>query len=195
MTKEAIKQVALNLFAEKGYDGAVLSEIAGQVGIKTPSIYGHFPSKEKLFLEIWQDLLADYRIFMDNLIKSAAGASIEDQIFNLISGYGLYFEEQPQKYNLWARMLMFAPPEFKEQIVNDSAAVELDILAHAGKLLSQGVEQGKVNNAPLEDLMAAFTVLKEGYVQWLMFYGPVQSKEQTRRIWPLLWRGLDAEDK
>ncbi|MBC8830133.1 helix-turn-helix transcriptional regulator, partial [Escherichia coli] len=55
MTKKLIKEVALTLFAEKGYDGTALSEIAKAVGIKTPSLYAHFASKEALFLEVYQD--------------------------------------------------------------------------------------------------------------------------------------------
>ncbi|MBC2184976.1 TetR/AcrR family transcriptional regulator [Listeria sp. FSL L7-0253] len=55
MTKKLVKEAALTLFAEKGYDGTALSEIAKAVGIKTPSLYAHFPSKEALFLEVYRD--------------------------------------------------------------------------------------------------------------------------------------------
>lgn len=49
MTKKLIKEVALTLFAEKGYDGTALSEIAKAVGIKTPSLYAHLHQKKPYF--------------------------------------------------------------------------------------------------------------------------------------------------
>lgn len=48
MTKKLIKEVALTLFAEKGYDGTALSEIAKAVGIKTPC-YMRILHQKRLF--------------------------------------------------------------------------------------------------------------------------------------------------
>ena len=42
-----IKQTALGLFTEYGFEGTSMSDIAKAVGIKTPSIYAHNESKEQ----------------------------------------------------------------------------------------------------------------------------------------------------
>ena len=47
-TKERILEEALTLFAEKGYDGTGVDLIAERVGIKGPSLYKHFKSKEEI---------------------------------------------------------------------------------------------------------------------------------------------------
>ena len=47
-TKERILQEALTLFAENGYDGTGVEQIAEKVGIKAPSIYKHFKGKEDI---------------------------------------------------------------------------------------------------------------------------------------------------
>ncbi|EUJ27513.1 Intercellular adhesion protein R [Listeria grayi] len=57
MSKETIKSTALHFFAEIGYEATSLAKIAAEVGIKKPSIYAHFSSKEALFLEVYQDVL------------------------------------------------------------------------------------------------------------------------------------------
>lgn len=41
---------AIGHFAERGYEGASLGDIAAAIAIKKASIYAHFPSKDELFL-------------------------------------------------------------------------------------------------------------------------------------------------
>jgi len=47
-TKEKILDAALTLFAENGYDGTSVEQIANIVGIKAPSLYKHYRGKEEI---------------------------------------------------------------------------------------------------------------------------------------------------
>ena len=47
-TRDRILNETLTLFAENGYDGTSVEEIAGKVGIKAPSLYNHFKGKEDI---------------------------------------------------------------------------------------------------------------------------------------------------
>ena len=47
-TKEKILEASLSLFAEHGYDGTSVEEIAKSVGIKAPSLYKHYKGKEDI---------------------------------------------------------------------------------------------------------------------------------------------------
>ena len=47
-TKEKILDAALTLFAENGYNGTSVEQIAKAVGIKAPSLYKHFKGKEDI---------------------------------------------------------------------------------------------------------------------------------------------------
>ena len=47
-TRDIILDEALSLFAENGYDGTSVEEIAEKVGIKAPSLYNHFKGKEDI---------------------------------------------------------------------------------------------------------------------------------------------------
>ena len=51
-TKEKITEEALTLFAEKGYKGTSVKNIADAVGIKDASLYNHFKSKQEIFNSI-----------------------------------------------------------------------------------------------------------------------------------------------
>ena len=48
-TRQRILDKALELFSEKGYDAVGVAEIAKAVGIKAPSLYNHFASKQAIF--------------------------------------------------------------------------------------------------------------------------------------------------
>ena len=47
-TIERILDETLTLFAENGYDGTSVEQIAEKVGIKAPSLYNHFKGKEDI---------------------------------------------------------------------------------------------------------------------------------------------------
>ncbi len=47
-TREKILDAALTLFAENGYDGTSVEQIANVVGIKAPSLYKHYKGKEDI---------------------------------------------------------------------------------------------------------------------------------------------------
>lgn len=56
-TKEKITEEALTLFAEKGYKGTSVKNIADAVGIKDASLYNHFKSKQEIFDSIVELIL------------------------------------------------------------------------------------------------------------------------------------------
>ena len=63
-TKQKILKEALTLFAEKGYSAVYVGEIADAVGIKAPSLYKHYKSKQDIFnscVEVFSDRMEQVR--------------------------------------------------------------------------------------------------------------------------------------
>ena len=52
VTAERILDAAEELFAERGYEGTTLRDVAAQVGIRNPSLYNHFDGKESLYAAV-----------------------------------------------------------------------------------------------------------------------------------------------
>jgi len=66
-TRHHILQAALNLFAEKGYESVRVAEIADKVGIKAPSLYKHFKSKQSIFDALLEEMALRYKIQMESI--------------------------------------------------------------------------------------------------------------------------------
>lgn len=59
-TKKKILDVALTLFSEKGYGNVFVGQIAEGVGIKAPSLYKHYESKQDIFNAILDEMHERY---------------------------------------------------------------------------------------------------------------------------------------
>ncbi len=66
-TRQRILDEALELFSAKGYDSVSVGEIAKAVGIKAPSLYNHFPSKQAIFDAIVESTAAQYAADTDKI--------------------------------------------------------------------------------------------------------------------------------
>ena len=51
-TAERVLDAAEALFAQRGYAGTTLRDVAAKVGLRTPSLYNHFPNKESLYAAV-----------------------------------------------------------------------------------------------------------------------------------------------
>jgi len=55
-TRQRIQDVALELFAEQGYEKTSLREIAEHLGVTKAALYYHFKTKEEILVSLFEDL-------------------------------------------------------------------------------------------------------------------------------------------
>ena len=58
-THQQLKEQALALFLEKGYEQTGIQEITERTGVAVGSFYRHFSCKEEIFVEIWDEYAAN----------------------------------------------------------------------------------------------------------------------------------------
>ncbi len=81
-TRQRIIDVAAKLFAERGFDGTSVRDIATEMGIANPSIYHHFKSKADLLTE----LLTEPLRCVENAVLEAQGLTGEARSRRVIQG-------------------------------------------------------------------------------------------------------------
>lgn len=100
-TRDLIIDEALKCFADSGYDGTSLNDIAAGVGIRRPSLLHHFASKEILYGEVFEKLLSDW---VEKLSVMATAPEVGWRKMELVieAGFDL-FAENPDYVRLMRR--------------------------------------------------------------------------------------------
>jgi AcrR family transcriptional regulator len=76
-TKDRLSEEAARQFAEKGYHGTSIGDLAAALGLHKSSVYTHIDGKEDLLAQI---ALAGSRSFHDSLDTLPTGASAADKL-------------------------------------------------------------------------------------------------------------------
>ena len=89
-TKQRILDQALELFSAKGYDSVSVGEIAKAVGIKAPSLYNHFPSKQAIFDAIMESTAAQSEADTDQINIHVQNVAQDISVFTGITADALF---------------------------------------------------------------------------------------------------------
>jgi AcrR family transcriptional regulator len=72
-TRERVLDVAEALFAERGYQGTALRDVAERVGLRIPSLYNHFPSKDSLYAAVLERGLRPVLELLARFVEAGRG--------------------------------------------------------------------------------------------------------------------------
>ncbi len=81
-TREKLLGVALELFAQRGFDGVSIAAIADQLGISKQALLHHFQSKEKLYGELLAAISQDFEKRLAVLPRDATEGAIGELLLD-----------------------------------------------------------------------------------------------------------------
>lgn len=88
-TKERIRDEALRLFSVHGYDAVSVEMIAQAVGIKAPSLYKHYKSKQAIFDAIFTAMEERYGRQTEEMMMHLGEGEKDETMFSLVDGDAL----------------------------------------------------------------------------------------------------------
>ncbi|PKI91177.1 hypothetical protein CW368_07925 [Actinomycetales bacterium SN12] len=183
MSRARILAEARTVFARKGYGQASLREIAECVGIKTPSLYAHFPSKEALYEAVYAEVVVEHTTFFDDLVRTSADLAPLPRLRHLLSGIGIYYRDHhdEHEFSLRAAVDEYGPDgqKLREIFLDQESA-----LAHAVRqAYNDGVATGVFAPGDPEGFTALVFVIMDGLFLQHTHYSAELYSERFEQAW------------
>lgn len=106
--RNSILKAAQRLFAEKGYHGVSIDDIARQVDVSPAILYRHFKSKQLLYDAVLQALSSQRESYVQTIINS--GTSFEDVLTGMTQVYIKSFSDNPDLLRIEFQSLLDKNP-------------------------------------------------------------------------------------
>jgi AcrR family transcriptional regulator len=187
-----IEQAATELFAERGYNGASIDEIARRAGISPPVLYDHFSSKQELHRALLERHYADLRgVWRENLVGDDPP---ERRTARAFDAWFAYVESHP-----YAWRMLFRDDSGDPEV----EAIRRDVAARsrAGVLPLLGREQGVdelVGGETSELLEAAWEVIRgalQALALWWYEHRHVPRAQIVAIAMNVIWNGLERAQR
>ncbi|WP_079913429.1 TetR/AcrR family transcriptional regulator [Paenibacillus sp. 32352] len=190
MTMMKIKEAALRLFAQKGYEAAPLSEIAKEVGIKTPSLYAHFRSKEDLFLAVFEDVLQEHLGRVAALEQLINGMDVHEKLYTILKDSCQTYLLSEDSVTFLKRAMLFPPEPLQRELQGRFPVSENALSAVLRTIFEEGMQQGVIRRMNTDELMASYYCLLDGTFIQKHYYNHNDFERRIQSIWRLYWQGI-----
>ncbi|GGF24435.1 TetR family transcriptional regulator [Halobacillus andaensis] len=191
MTEQRIIDASLECFAHSGYQNTSLADIADKVGIKKPSLYNHFSSKEAIFLRVLDEVAQKELNHLKGFTEYTKDRCIKEQIhevFNLYVDHMSYSTEGA----FFKRFTFFPPEEFADEIHQVFVRTEEQVIKIIGPIFQKGIDSGVIRPLHLNELTSAFYTIIDGLFLEENFYDRATLVERQRASFKIFWLGIQA---
>jgi len=183
-----IEQAATELFAERGYNGASIDEIARRAGISPPVLYDHFSSKQELHRALLERHYADLReVWRTNLVGEDPP---ERRAARAFDAWFAYVESHPYAWRMLFRDDSGDPEveAIRRDVAARSRAAVLPLLGR-----EQSVDE-LVGGEASELLEAAWEVIRgalQALALWWYDHRHVPRAQIVAIAMNVIWTGLE----
>ena len=170
-----VREAALTLFAERGYHGTTMNDIAGALGMRAPSLYNHVPSKQ----EILRDIMVETQVqLLEEFERAVAGAEgPARRLEHAIEAFVLHHLTHRREALIGNREISSLDEPARTQV--------LDGRRRHVRAIRALIDEGRVAGVFTVDdpTVAAFTMLEMSVAtaRWFRDDGPLSADEVARQ--------------
>ena len=151
--REELTRIAARLFAERGYQGTSLADLAAELGVQKPSLYHHIDSKEDLLWEIAQEGATAFHAALDGVPAAPA----PERIRLALRAHLAVVAGQLDIATVFVREWRYLEGERRERFLAERRRYE----ERVRDLFREGVERGDLRT-DLDETVAARLFLSAG---------------------------------
>lgn len=185
---DQILNVALEQFADKSYEGASLSAIASEVGIKKASIYNHFNHKEELFLSVVKYVYNLYIVEIKRVLSHQHHSS-EEMMLNVIEAMTDFLSNE-KSGKFYMHFLLFPPASLKDKVHKQFLQFEEECDQLLTPTIEKVIETHQIDRFTIRDLLDAFYCLLDGITTQMFYYDSEIHIRKRKAAWNLFWAGI-----
>jgi len=178
-TIDEIIEVAVRLMAVSGVAGLSLGQVARQVGVRTPSLYGYFPSKNALYDAVFA---RGARSVLDAVGAASADAGQADSAYDALLIAGRAMARWCMANQVYAQLLFWRPvPDFTPSPDAYQPAVEL--VDRTRTLFTDMRDRGLLrSDADLDAAVRDWIVVVSGVLSQQLANAPDEDAETGRFV-------------
>ncbi len=168
-TREKILEAAIDLFAERGYNGTSMRDIAGAVGIRESAIYKHYAGKDAILQAIFA--YAEARIYAPLPPSQNTAGSDERSIFrDMLGGLPGFLKADPTLIRISRIMLTEMHHDRKiEEYVQGTYGDRAHEYTEA--LFRNQMKEGNIRQCDARALALIFNGFRFSWVYWTFLAG------------------------
>ncbi len=192
--KQQLLAIGLSHFARDGYEGASLSKIAAEAGIKKPSIYAHFQNKADLFLCVLRRASRVQQHSIQRYMLENHEQSLEYKLHGLLEHMReLYHTDDTIKFVM--RMSFFPPKELEEDVMPRIYDMLDGFENQLVRLFKHELETKKlVISVPALQAARAYITCADGILLEILYGQAQRSVQRLHATWPIYWNGITGKE-
>jgi AcrR family transcriptional regulator len=188
-----IKEAALKYFTIHGYEGASLSQIAEEVGMKKQSIYAHFKGKDDLFLQVLRDAKETELSSKLQYFRKVDSKNPEKDLYGFLQLVIDLFQKN-EHIKFWLRMSFFPPAHLEKEIGHEVMDIEEKVQAILECKFHDWIDAKLI----VEDEAITPTYAFLGVVDSILLelvYGNDEKRlnDKLSASWKVFWRGISQK--
>lgn len=195
--KEQIRQAAMAVFAECGFEGASINDIANRAGCTKPMVFYYFGSKDDLFYELFENMHTNSVCMLRRMLEEG-DATLEERLCKIIDMNREYMAHPSGEMRFFQAMIN-GGAKSKELINSCHFHHVEEVFGLFEQAAGWAIEAGEISGDPHLIAAAVYSILGFGHIQCSVMVNnnlnagngqPSIGDVDLKELMKLLFRGL-----